>query len=148
MIRRPPRSTRTDTLLPYTTLFRSSEPGTADADTEADASVADPTTPLPPWSAATGSDGDDGGDGTGRTTPYPWGEDPHGPSGSEAPPCRRRRMLGPAVMGTLLLWAGVAWLAGVPLATSLAVALRLVGIGFFPGAVGGGARPSAAERRV
>src|SRR3546814_5008876 len=25
MIRRPPRSTRTDTLLPYTTLFRSSE---------------------------------------------------------------------------------------------------------------------------
>src|SRR3546814_8698190 len=28
MIRRPPRSTRTDTLFPYTTLFRS--PGTAD----------------------------------------------------------------------------------------------------------------------
>src|SRR3546814_10457237 len=30
MIRRPPRSTRTDTLFPYTTLFRSSglEPGT------------------------------------------------------------------------------------------------------------------------
>src|SRR3546814_10103417 len=28
MIRRPPRSTRTDTLFPYTTLFRS-EPGTA-----------------------------------------------------------------------------------------------------------------------
>src|SRR3546814_19615739 len=27
MIRRPPRSTRTDTLVPYTTLFRSSEPG-------------------------------------------------------------------------------------------------------------------------
>src|SRR3546814_20244799 len=26
MIRRPPRSTRTDTLLPYTTLFRSVEP--------------------------------------------------------------------------------------------------------------------------
>src|SRR3546814_1828807 len=26
MIRRPPRSTRTDTLLPYTTLFRSSPP--------------------------------------------------------------------------------------------------------------------------
>src|SRR3546814_18511493 len=34
MIRRPPRSTRTDTLFPYTTLFRSSElraPGTRDA---------------------------------------------------------------------------------------------------------------------
>src|SRR3546814_8860658 len=27
MIRRPPRSTRTDTLFPYTTLFRSLEPG-------------------------------------------------------------------------------------------------------------------------
>src|SRR3546814_10225826 len=26
MIRRPPRSTRTDTLFPYTTLFRSSQP--------------------------------------------------------------------------------------------------------------------------
>src|SRR3546814_12395233 len=30
MIRRPPRSTRTDTLFPYTTLFRSSEPAFAD----------------------------------------------------------------------------------------------------------------------
>src|SRR3546814_5286387 len=27
MIRRPPRSTRTDTLFPYTTLFRSDDPG-------------------------------------------------------------------------------------------------------------------------
>src|SRR3546814_7028750 len=27
MIRRPPRSTRTDTLFPYTTLFRSNRPG-------------------------------------------------------------------------------------------------------------------------
>src|SRR3546814_947964 len=30
MIRRPPRSTRTDTLFPYTTLFRSYEYGLAD----------------------------------------------------------------------------------------------------------------------
>src|SRR3546814_15466811 len=29
MIRRPPRFTRTDTLFPYTTLFRSAEPGIA-----------------------------------------------------------------------------------------------------------------------
>src|SRR3546814_15013553 len=29
MIRRPPRSTRTDTLFPYTTLFRSDRPGAA-----------------------------------------------------------------------------------------------------------------------
>src|SRR3546814_5971692 len=32
MIRRPPRSTRTDTLFPYTTLFRSSHPGDAPED--------------------------------------------------------------------------------------------------------------------
>src|SRR3546814_1272869 len=32
MIRRPPRSTRTDTLFPYTTLFRSPEPRGADRD--------------------------------------------------------------------------------------------------------------------
>src|SRR3546814_1289578 len=31
MIRRPPRSTRTDTLFPYTTLFRSAGPGHAGA---------------------------------------------------------------------------------------------------------------------
>src|SRR3546814_18491417 len=31
MIRRPPRSTRTDTLFPYTTLFRSFDRGTIDA---------------------------------------------------------------------------------------------------------------------
>src|SRR3546814_11303933 len=31
IIRRPPRSTRTDTLFPYTTLFRSEEEVTADA---------------------------------------------------------------------------------------------------------------------
>src|SRR3546814_9315191 len=30
MIRRPPRSTRTDTLLPYTTLFRSEQPDHVD----------------------------------------------------------------------------------------------------------------------
>src|SRR3546814_5988793 len=31
MIRRPPRSTRTDTLFPYTTLFRSAQPVARDA---------------------------------------------------------------------------------------------------------------------
>src|SRR3546814_4749690 len=35
MIRRPPRSTRTDTLVPYTTLFRS-EPGAAAEGADAD----------------------------------------------------------------------------------------------------------------
>src|SRR3546814_3035032 len=32
MIRRPPRSTRTDTLFPYTTLFRSTRPPIANSD--------------------------------------------------------------------------------------------------------------------
>src|SRR3546814_1014845 len=35
MIRRPPRSTRTDTLFPYTTLFRSQRPRCRQADTNA-----------------------------------------------------------------------------------------------------------------
>src|SRR3546814_14853877 len=37
MIRRPPRSTRTDTLLPYTTLFRSEPLGIHNATWETDA---------------------------------------------------------------------------------------------------------------
>src|SRR3546814_17245806 len=51
MIRRPPRSTRTDTLFPYTTLFRSSVPTCASG-------VTLPTylplksRPLAPWQAA------------------------------------------------------------------------------------------------
>src|SRR3546814_6137828 len=40
MIRRPPRSTRTDTLFPYTTLFRSARGGWADR-------AADPAVHLP-----------------------------------------------------------------------------------------------------
>src|SRR3546814_2535451 len=37
MIRRPPRSTRTDTLFPYTTLFRSPSPSTPSAASRASA---------------------------------------------------------------------------------------------------------------
>src|SRR3546814_5533487 len=40
MILRPPRSTRTDTLFPYTTLFRSQPPGTRRASTAGAASGA------------------------------------------------------------------------------------------------------------
>src|SRR3546814_8947800 len=36
MLRRPPRSTRTDTLFPYTTLFRSHNPGNGPAHPSAD----------------------------------------------------------------------------------------------------------------
>src|SRR3546814_13632257 len=39
MIRRPPRSTRTDTLLPYTTLFRSTTTAGADAELSSELSV-------------------------------------------------------------------------------------------------------------
>src|SRR3546814_5585991 len=39
MMRRPPRSTRTDTLFPYTTLFRSPGHGWANADTHTDSAV-------------------------------------------------------------------------------------------------------------
>src|SRR3546814_20832981 len=53
MIRRPPRSTRTDTLFPYTTLFRSA---TASADAPAGASanpwtLAEPRSPYAPPTA-------------------------------------------------------------------------------------------------
>src|SRR3546814_10165254 len=56
MIRRPPRSTRTDTLFPYTTLFRSDVPprieyprhdfGAARRELDAIAAAADPAHPL------------------------------------------------------------------------------------------------------
>src|SRR3546814_21141622 len=39
MIRRPPRSTRTDTLFPYTTLFRSSKTDLAVADRGSDGNI-------------------------------------------------------------------------------------------------------------
>src|SRR3546814_15091753 len=55
MIRRPPRSTRTDTLFPYTTLFRSltapavGAQSTAEADDEVLAEAALLETALKPW---------------------------------------------------------------------------------------------------
>src|SRR3546814_15230352 len=51
MIRRPPRSTHTDTLFPYTTLFRSLDRGGAQEslflDQSGDAPVASPALPAP-----------------------------------------------------------------------------------------------------
>src|SRR3546814_5548066 len=44
MIRRPPRSTRTDTLFPYTTLFRSS--GSAKGSWPSTSNVGDPAIPV------------------------------------------------------------------------------------------------------
>lgn len=51
---------------------------------------------------------------------------------------RRRRMLAPIVMGTLLIWAGIAWLAGISVESALAVGLSIVGLGFVLGAFVGG----------
>src|SRR3546814_3225308 len=50
MIRRPPRSTRTDTLFPYTTLFRSQGGAIGEAATRPshEGSFANPHTSLPP----------------------------------------------------------------------------------------------------
>src|SRR3546814_1388315 len=47
MIRRPPRSTRTDTLFPYTTLFRSVEPGFLEQ--RADRALGDPSAEPERW---------------------------------------------------------------------------------------------------
>src|SRR3546814_8965637 len=47
MIRRPPRSTRTDTLFPYTTLFRSQEPAGGVRDGECVAGVRRLARPRP-----------------------------------------------------------------------------------------------------
>src|SRR3546814_5848798 len=60
MIRRPPRSTRTDTLFPYTTLFRSAEPVSesvvlASADPAPVADYAPPPPVLAPVPADAGS---------------------------------------------------------------------------------------------
>src|SRR3546814_5558924 len=47
MIRRPPRSTRTDTLFPYTTLFRSAPtPDTTSPDPAPDTTTPDTTSPA------------------------------------------------------------------------------------------------------
>jgi phage shock protein PspC (stress-responsive transcriptional regulator) len=54
---------------------------------------------------------------------------------------RRRRMLGPVVMGALLVWSGIAWLAGISVESGLAVGLCIVGLGFVLGAFVGGSWP-------
>src|SRR3546814_16414043 len=56
MIRRPPRSTRTDTLFPYTTLFRSGRDTFARLGVGADANLraADAADPDAWWNEATG----------------------------------------------------------------------------------------------
>src|SRR3546814_5406734 len=64
MIRRPPRSTRTDTLLPYTTLFRSPDPG--DAGKHVDRSAQDAQVPRRRTRPHPGTAGHEGRAGAGR----------------------------------------------------------------------------------
>lgn len=61
----------------------------------------------------------------------------HGPNGRRS---RRRRIVGPIVFGALLIWAGVAWLAGLSVETSLAGGLLIIGTGFILGSFVGGSR--------
>jgi hypothetical protein len=53
---------------------------------------------------------------------------------------RRRRILGPIVFGSLLIWAGLAWLADVSVQTGLAGGLLILGVGFVLGAFVGGSK--------
>jgi hypothetical protein len=78
--------------------------------------------------------------------PPPYGTDdvlppPPLPAVPPTPPePRRRSIVGPIVFGCLLVWAGVAFLAGAALDTGLAGALLIIGIGFVFGAFVGGSR--------
>lgn len=79
-----------------------------------------------------------GGDGP---PPPPRWDAPVPVGGPEAVAARRRRrMVAPICMGVLLLWTGVATLAGVSMDTGLAVALSIVGVGFVLGAFVGGSK--------
>ena len=99
---------------------------------------ADPLTATPdataPLGANPGDLGDPGADATGwESSPTPWAAptlpSPPQPSAAAA----RRRLVGPLVLGTLLGWAGVAWLLGVAVTTGLAVALVIIGGGIVMG---------------
>jgi phage shock protein PspC (stress-responsive transcriptional regulator) len=111
--------------------------------------AADPTTEQPTPQAG-GSGGWDGGDPP--TAPWDVPPSPAPGPGSGAPAAvhedhrhrprrhRHRRVLGPSVFGVLLVWVGIAWLAGTGLTTGLAVGLVIIGLGFVFGSFVGGSR--------
>jgi Cell wall-active antibiotics response 4TMS YvqF len=72
--------------------------------------------------------------------PPPLGVTEAEPGPAPPPAPRRRRIVRPIVFGTLLVWTGVAFLAGVTVQTGLAVAVLIVGAGFLLGAAVGGSR--------
>lgn len=102
-------------------------------------SATSPTAVLDPATPALTAPAADGGSGGDAPPPAPWALDPppEVPEGNGAAR-RRRRMLGPIVMGALLVWSGIAWLAGVSVENGLAVGLCIVGVGFVLGAFVGG----------
>ncbi|MGH9086171.1 MAG: PspC domain-containing protein [Acidimicrobiales bacterium] len=95
-------------------------PGAGGPETSTDAGGAGP---HPPWGSG----------------PWHWSQPPEPPEEVKAAR-RRRRMVFPIVMGALLVWTGVAAIAGVSVETGLAVALCIVGIGFVFGAFVGGSK--------
>lgn len=108
---------------------------TGAASADASSTDASPTAQwhTPPWTTTEATDALTGGPGPG---------DPVVTDGTrplvDGTSRRRRRMLGPIVMGALLIWSGTAWLTGTSVETALAVALCILGIGFVLGAFVGG----------
>jgi phage shock protein PspC (stress-responsive transcriptional regulator) len=110
------------------------------------APVLDPAPPTPP--DGEGSDEPGEGDGeldpteiaAGGPPPIAWtaGDAAAEPDPMAAGRRRRRRLLGPVVFGGLLLWGGIAVLAGIDVEAALAIALCIVGVGFVLGAFIGG----------
>src|SRR3546814_19639965 len=95
MIRRPPRSTRTDTLFPYTTLFRSLHPVTRrNAKGTGAPTKASICTGAPALRAAAA-----------RRL------DPSRPAAQEWPPCRKRRGRMTERVDCVVIGTGVVWLA-------------------------------------
>ncbi len=110
---------------------------TPSGDTTADDTTSDATT------AGEAEDTDvlspvDGADGDGDAPDAPTAALP--PVPPPAPRARRRRVLGPLVFGALLVWGGVAWLAGLDARDGLAIGLCILGAGFVLGAFVGGTK--------
>ena len=117
-------------------------PEASDPDDTTD--VSDPTDVQPTIEAGTG------GTGWGAPPPptAPWDMPPPPVPGGAAPARQpdvgprhgRRHLVGPGIVGVLLIWTGIAWLTGVGLTTGLAVGLVILGVGFVIGSFVGGSR--------
>jgi hypothetical protein len=117
---------------------------TEDSATETDTAATETEGAADAVADRTDADGDT--DTTGILPPTPGDPDAGSPLTPPDPPRhrrdrpRRRRFLGPLVFGALLLWGGIAWLAGIQLQDALAIGLCVLGGGFVLGAFVGGSR--------